>query len=175
MRTAIGLCSAVGLALAGCGPATPDAPVEAVSAKPHSPTPAAPFPPTADGAERTLAAANKPPVGACHLQDGKVLHVEPRRAIGTEPFWSAQIDGRCVTYSTPENARGTRVWTRYHRAASGEVWSGALNGRFELKLQDQSGCSDGMSDLRYPSAAQLLANGERRTGCAKPLQSNLHP
>jgi uncharacterized membrane protein len=109
--------------------------------------------------------------GPCMEQDGKRLAVTPVRAVGTEPFWGARIEGRCVTYSHPEDQKGTRIWTRYAPAVGGGgTWSGALGGRrFELRLRPRAGCSDGMSDRRYPLAAELAVAGERRTGCAEPL------
>jgi len=105
--------------------------------------------------------------GACMTQDGRQLRVAPLRAVGTEPFWAARIEGRCVTYSHPDDQRGTRVWTRYRAGPGGGTWSGALNGRpFELRARPAPGCSDGMSDRRYPIAVDLLVGGERRRGCA---------
>lgn len=49
------------------------------------------------------------------------------RAVGTEPFWSASVHDRCVTYSAPENQNGVRIWTKYSETAGGtQDWSGAL-------------------------------------------------
>ena len=127
-------------------------------------------------AERTAAAPPSPrapgPAGACAMQGSERLQVRPVRALGTEPFWNARVDGRCVTYSHPEDQAGTRVWTRYAAGtgAGAGTWSGALGGRrFELRIRPQPGCSDGMSDRRYPLAAELIVGGERRSGCAEPL------
>jgi len=109
-------------------------------------------------------------VGACQMQGSERLQVTPLRAVGTEPFWGARIEGRCVTYSHPEDQSGTRVWTRYTATPNGGSWSGALGGqRFELTTRAAPGCSDGMSDRRYPIAVELLVGGERRRGCAAPL------
>ena len=103
-------------------------------------------------------------------QDGERLRVAPIRAVGSEPFWGARIEGRCVTYSHPEDQKGTRVWTRFAPGPGGGTWSGALGGRrFELRTRAQPGCSDGMSDRKYPIAVDLLVGGERRSGCAEPL------
>jgi uncharacterized membrane protein len=104
------------------------------------------------------------------MQGSERLSVASLRAVGTEPFWGARIEGRCVTYSHPEDQSGTRIWTRYSPAAGGGgTWAGALGGRrFELRIRPQPGCSDGMSDQRYPFAAELFVAGERRTGCALP-------
>lgn len=115
----------------------------------------------------------KPPaakLSACLLQGSERLTDTPLRAVGTEPFWGARIAGRCVTYSNPEDRAGTRVWTRYTPAPGGGAWSGALGGRrFELTTRAAPGCTDGMSDRRYPIAVTLLVGSERRTGCAEPL------
>ena len=109
------------------------------------------------------------PAGPCMMQGTERLQVPRLRAIGTEPFWAASIEGRCVTYSHPENQAGTRVWTRYTATADGGLWTGALRGRaFELRTRRQPGCSDGMSDRTYPIAVELLVGGERRRGCAAP-------
>jgi len=109
-------------------------------------------------------------VSPCLMQDDQKLSVQPLRAIGTEPFWAAQIEGRCVTYSHPEDQQGTRVWTRFTATPNGGVWTGALGGRqFELRTRAAPGCSDGMSDKSYPVAADLLVHGEQRKGCAEPM------
>lgn len=106
----------------------------------------------------------------CEMQDGERLSVRPLRAVGTEPFWAARIQGRCVTYSHPEDQQGTRVWTRYSPASGGGTWTGAFGGqRFELAVRARPGCSDGMSDKSYPMSVELLVGGERRRGCAEPL------
>ena len=108
--------------------------------------------------------------GPCMMQGTERLQVAPLRAVGTEPFWGARIEGRCVTYSHPEDQSGTRVWTRYAAGSGGGgTWTGALGGRpFRMTIRAQAGCSDGMSDDLYPFAVDLLVGGERRTGCARP-------
>lgn len=108
--------------------------------------------------------------GACRVQDGREVPANRLRAIGTEPFWGARIDGRCVTYSHPEDQAGTRVWTRFSGSADSGVWTGALAGKpFVLRTRPEAGCSDGMSDRRYPIAVSLSVGGEQRQGCAEPL------
>ena len=102
------------------------------------------------------------------MQDGQKLSAQPLRAVGTEPFWAARIEGRCVTYSHSEDQQGTRVWTRFMPTPHGGVWTGALGGRsFEVRTRTKPGCSDGMSDKSYAVAVELLVHGERRKGCAE--------
>ena len=111
------------------------------------------------------------PAGPCLMQGQDRLDTKPIRAVGTEPFWSARIEGRCVTYSTPDDQQGTRVWTRYSAGpGGGGNWVGQLNGqKFEMRTRPEAGCSDGMSDKSYPIAVELTVGGEQRRGCAEPL------
>jgi uncharacterized membrane protein len=110
------------------------------------------------------------PASACLTQDGQPVSANRLRAIGTEPFWGARIEGRCVTYSHPEDQQGTRVWTRFTGTAASGSWTGTLGGSpFVLRTRPQAGCSDGMSDNRYPIAVTLTVGGEQRSGCAVPL------
>ncbi|HEX8413712.1 MAG TPA: hypothetical protein VF637_07470 [Sphingomicrobium sp.] len=117
----------------------------------------------------------QPPVSstassACLRQDGAAVPGMALRAVGTEPFWGARIEGRCVTYSHPDDQTGTRVWTRFSGTAQAGQWTGSYGGKpFVLRTRPQEGCSDGMSDRRYPTAADLTVRGEERRGCAAPL------
>lgn len=144
-------------------------PGDAADAKAERAEPDAPAPsPKAGGGGSGDAAPD--PVSACLRQDGARLANPPLKATGTEPFWAAEIVGRCVTYSHPENIEGTRIWTSYRPApGGGGTWTGALGAHaFVLRARPQAGCSDGMSDRRYPYAVTLSVGGEQRTGCAAP-------
>ncbi len=106
----------------------------------------------------------------CLTQDGEAVPANAIRAVGTEPFWAVRVEGRCVTYSHPEDQTGTRVWTKFSGTAENGSWTGSLNGRpFVMRTRPQAGCSDGMSDKRYPIAVSLIVGGEERSGCAEPL------
>ena len=108
-------------------------------------------------------------VSACLIQDGEELWTTPVKAIGTEPFWGARVEGRCVTYSTPEDQAGTRIWTRFNPRPDGGVWVGTFQGKpFKLITRLRPNCSDGMSDRTYPQEAVLTVGGEERRGCAAP-------
>ncbi len=108
-------------------------------------------------------------VNACMVQGGRPLEITTIRAVGTEPFWGAKIEGRCVQYSHMEDQKGTRVWAQYTRNDAGEVWVGMLNDKtFQLRLRNEPGCSDGMSDKRYPLSVELQIGKELLKGCAEP-------
>ena len=148
------------------GPVAPAAPAENSDLVHGEPAPVEEPPASRPAPDSEPAAAS-----ACLMQDGERLSVAPLRAVGTEPFWAARIEGRCVTYMTPDDQDGTRIWTRYTAAAGGgATWAGALGGRrFELRTRPAPGCSDGMSDERYPLEAELVVLGEERRGCAERL------
>lgn len=114
-------------------------------------------------------AAGTQDVGACRTQGGKPVPANRLKALGTEPFWSATIDGRCVTYSTPEDQEGTRIWTAFTGSRETGQWRGFLGkDRFVLETRPDPDCSDGMSDRTYPIAVTLTIGTEERRGCAAP-------
>lgn len=105
----------------------------------------------------------------CLVQEGAAVHVDPLRAVGTEPFWGATVAGRCVTWSDPETPQGTRIVARYAPGPDGGTWTGTLDGRpFALHTRAAPGCSDGMSDRAWPLAVEVTVGGTTRRGCAGP-------
>ena len=121
-------------------------------------------------AARQAAARPTASTHPCLVQDGQLLRQAAMRAIGTEPFWGARIQGRCVTYSTPEDQAGTRIWTKVETGPMGPVFVGSFQAKpFVLRVQPAVGCSDGMSDRRYDWEASLTVAGEERKGCAETI------
>lgn len=114
--------------------------------------------------------AKAPSASACLTsRDGEPVPENAIKGVGTEPFWAVTVEGRCVTYSHPEDQSGTRVWTSFSGTASSGNWTGSLGGQpFVMKTRPQPGCSDGMSDEVYPIAVSLSVGGEQRSGCARP-------
>ena len=159
-------------AVAGCGgepegnrSAGQSAQVEAAARQDGSAVNEVPAPATAP----SPAVEPAGPAHPCLLADGKAIAAR-LKAIGTEPFWAAEVEGRCVTYKTPDDHAGTRIWTRFSGTSANGQWSGFLgNVRFVLVTRAEPGCSDGMSDRRYPLAATLTIGAEERRGCAEPL------
>ena len=159
--------AALGILVAGCSDNAGNALNEVPAAESNG---AAAPSPEMNSPQTSQANATAPTkAGACLIQDGEVLRITPVKAIGTEPFWAAQVEGRCVTYSTPEDQTGTRIWTRFNPGPDGGVWVGALDGQpFKLITRLRPNCSDGMSDRSYPMEAILTVRGEERRGCASP-------
>lgn len=87
-------------------------------------------------------------------------------AHGVEPFWSVEIEANKIRFSTPEghvdfpNEGGAMV-------AGKAVWQSARgNETLRVTLTEQPGCSDGMSDLSYPLAAEVVVGEATYQGCA---------
>lgn len=125
---------------------------------------------SAKGKPRLRVVRPTTPSSACLRQDGHSLPAVALSGVGTEPFWGVRVEGRCVTYSHPEDQAGVRIWTRFSGTADDGRWTGTYRGMaFILRTQQQADCSDGMSDRRYPVALSLTVGGEKRQGCAAPL------
>lgn len=164
-----------GVSGSGAAPATLDAMLRAGPGASYGASALGPLPPVpAEDAHRFAAACHPkaalpPPTSPCREQDGKPIAGPALRATGTEPFWGADIDGRCVTYSTPETQAGVRLWTRFRRSGGSASYAGALGGQpFRMDIRTEADCSDGMSDRRYPLAVTLRIGGDTRRGCAAP-------
>lgn len=88
------------------------------------------------------------------------------RALGTEPFWNATVEGGALTYTTPEDQNGRRTTVARRDRPTGAEFVGKLGSTaIHLEVTRRS-CSDGMSDRRYPFTAVLTFGDDRRQGCA---------
>lgn len=87
-------------------------------------------------------------------------------ALGTEPFWSAKIDGSSLTYSTPENIDGTAIEISRFAGNGGLGFSGTLDGAALLMAVTPGECSDQMSDRSYPFTVTLTIGEAQYNGCA---------
>lgn len=89
------------------------------------------------------------------------------RALGTEPFWSAVVEGRTLTYSTPDTPDGLAIAVNRKDAGAGVVYTGTIDGKpIELEVRRKT-CSDGMSDTVYPFAVVRRIGPETQRGCAQ--------
>ena len=88
-------------------------------------------------------------------------------AVGTEPFWSVEVDPGELTYATPERLLGASAPAERKADGTGITWHAMLEGQ-PLVLRVEAGqCSDGMSDAVYPYRATLTVAGQQRRGCAR--------
>lgn len=170
---AMALAAAMAVCVSGCGergdptPAASDppaatpirttapsaAPTEAASPAPGAAPPEAPKP----TATATSPAATSPAVSAIPVR---------LRALGTEPFWNAQISGEMLTYTSPDDQKGRHAELVRRDRAGGAEFSGKLGGSALHIAVTKRACSDGMSDRSYPFTVVLTLGSERRQGCA---------
>ena len=90
-----------------------------------------------------------------------VLH-----ALGTEPYWTLDIQARKALYRTPEQQAGVPVYFNWDVTHTEVVYRGQDSQRVPVQLQVfRQPCSDGRTDRVYPLAVQLQYGQQRRTGC----------
>ncbi|MBP7700984.1 MAG: hypothetical protein KA098_00145 [Phenylobacterium sp.] len=141
MRHALLITAAAALLLAACQPQAPDGSVAQppADAPPPAPAPAAALPAAFQG---------------------------DLDAHGTEPFWAVKIREGQIEFSTPE--ANVAFPNKGGVDGGGKVvWESADGPRpIKVTLSEQPGCSDGMSDLTYPLAAEVVLGGTTYKGCA---------
>ena len=94
------------------------------------------------------------------------------QALGTEPFWSFEIVGERLAYTSPEQPDPVTI--EAHLTAVGKhgdgglLYEGRMGGR-PVGLTIRAGqCSDGMSDTVYPYKASFTwGDDPAREGCAR--------
>lgn len=89
------------------------------------------------------------------------------RALGTEPFWSAVVDAKRLTYSTPESPESATITVVRKELGNGALYTGTIDGKpLELQVRRET-CSDGMSDTVYPFAVIRRIGPDNQRGCAR--------
>lgn len=98
---------------------------------------------------------------------GGVDLAQPVRALGTEPFWSVELTGTEMVYTTPEPPG--------QRAPQPNPLVQGTTATYETETADGTAlrvilvateCSDGMSDRTYPLTAMVKIGDTDLTGCA---------
>ena len=96
--------------------------------------------------------------------------VEPgtsSQAVGTEPFWALELNGRDMVF-TEANAPGARIVEPQPRPIhgfAGDIYQGR---RINLNIVRGQRCSDGMSDRVYPDKVQVRVDERSYEGCGGP-------
>lgn len=89
------------------------------------------------------------------------------RAIGTEPFWSVQVAGTSLVWSTPELPDGLSVPFSRKDESGVAIVVATVAGQ-PLTLEVSTGtCSDGMSDIVYPLKVIRRLGADVQQGCAR--------
>ncbi|WP_202842743.1 MliC family protein [Luteimonas saliphila] len=95
------------------------------------------------------------------------------RGLGTEPFWSLEVEGGPAPRLLLDLDMGERrlVVAQLAPLDQGEGFAGRADDGSEVTLRiARSDCSDGMSDERYPASIDLTVGGETYAGCGAFLQ-----
>jgi uncharacterized membrane protein len=94
------------------------------------------------------------------ITQNETLHV-----LGTEPFWSGEVRGGTLNYTTPATPGGTKVAVARFGGRNGLGLSGKLADRTLDMTVTPGQCRDGMSDRRFPFTVTLKLGDEVREGC----------
>ena len=124
-----------------------------------------------DGATAPDTTASPAPVDAsappATTANSPMVHVTAFIAGGNEPFWSVEVDGDALIYSTPEQMPGLVLQATREARDGNVVYRGEHDGReFELELRDQP-CQDTMSGWRHDFTARFDWGATTMTGCAR--------
>ena len=85
------------------------------------------------------------------------------KALGTEPFWAVELNGREMIFSEPNTSLPViEPQPRPIHGFAGDIYQGK---RINLNIVRGVGCSDGMSDRRYPDRVQLRVDDRAFEGC----------
>lgn len=87
-------------------------------------------------------------------------------ALGTEPFWHAEIAGNSMQVTTPDSPQGHEIAIRRFAGNGGIGYAGQFEGEPVMLAITPQPCSDGMSDRVYPYTATFQWQGDLRQGCA---------
>jgi uncharacterized membrane protein len=92
---------------------------------------------------------------------------QPVRALGTEPFWSLELTGTELVYTTPEPPEQRAPQPNPVIQGTTATWEAESADGTALKVTFvATECSDGMSDRTYPLTAMVKVGDRDLTGCA---------
>ena len=92
---------------------------------------------------------------------------KPVRALGTEPFWSVELTGTEMVYTTPEPLEQRAPQPKAVIQGTMAVFEGKTAAGTTLSVTlVATECSDGMSDRTYPRTAMVKIGEASLNGCA---------
>ena len=128
---------------------------------------------TAEAYPDATAAGPQAPAPVSQGETGPMLTPGTREPIatftarGNEPFWSVQVEGNSLTYTTPELQPGKLLQAQRRAHAKGVTFSGQDAGSgFTLDIQTVP-CEDTMSGEPFEFTATFKYGDETVTGCAR--------
>lgn len=98
---------------------------------------------------------------------GGVDLTRPVRALGTEPFWSVELTGTEMIYTTPEPPEQRAPQPKPVVQGTTATYETKTAGGTPLSVTlVATECSDGMSDRTYPLTAMVRIGETSLNGCA---------
>ena len=94
-----------------------------------------------------------------------IAETETLHFLGTEPFWSGEVRGGTLTYSTPATPTGIKIAVNRFGGCNGLGLSGTLADKSFDMTVTPGNCSDGMSNRLFPYMVTLKLGEEVRPGC----------
>ena len=92
---------------------------------------------------------------------------KPVRALGTEPFWSVELNGTEMVYTTPEPPEQRAPQPEPVIQGTTATWETKTGAGVALSVTlVATECSDGMSDRTYPLTAMVRIGETSLNGCA---------
>ncbi len=99
--------------------------------------------------------------------------------VGTEPFWTIQIQGETLNYSNPDHPEGRETLASRFSGNGGLGISGTLDGQAMQIAVTPGQCNDAMSDRVYPFTATIRWGEDTLFGCGytdtKPFTGSESP
>jgi uncharacterized membrane protein len=128
---------------------------------------AAPPPPATPAPAADAAVAGSAPTAKRVAGSESVDPLWILRASGTEPFWSVRVEGRTLTFTTPEDQAGQVMQGERRATADGVEITGSRDGKAFALTVARGECSDGMSDNVYALTAEFRYGDMDYKGCAE--------
>ncbi len=98
---------------------------------------------------------------------GGVDLTKPLRVLGNEPFWSVELTGTEMVYTTPEPPEQRAPQPNPVVQGTTATWETSTADGTALRLTlVATECSDGMSDRTYPLTAMVKLGDLELSGCA---------
>lgn len=98
---------------------------------------------------------------------GGVDLARPVRALGTEPFWSMDLNGTELVYTAAEPPEQRAPQPNPVVQGTTATWEAETADGTDLRVTlIATECSDGMSDRTYPLTAMVKVGDRDLTGCA---------
>ena len=89
------------------------------------------------------------------------------QALGTEPFWSIDVLGSKLLYTSPDVPQAVAISASVASSGTQLRFSGTMEGKPVVLTIEPGACSDGMSDTAYAYKSSFSWGEQTEQGCAR--------